>query len=156
MAENSSLLEAEAETQENLTATLSIKSLASQELSKVNSNKMPMMTEEIEERNQLAAYFADKWKNQEIARSITQIFGLSINHHLKSSGQGAEKKEIFDALVLQMLKSILPGNLKHFITDPKLIESLVRKISEKYQLDLLEVVIKVADFQQYKELQELI
>lgn len=87
-----------------------------------------MMTEEIEERNQLLAYFNDSVKNSQIAKNIVEIFSLGIRQHLKT-GNGLEqdeRKEIFDALVLQVLKCIAPENLKFFVTDPELIEKLVK------------------------------
>lgn len=133
---------------------LVIQSQSSYELTKMNSNKAPLMTEEIEEQNLLSIYFSDVGRNKVIAKNLTEIFNQSIIGHLKDNE--SERKEIFDALVLQVLKAITPENLKFFVSDSKIIEDLIKKTSQKYHLELLEVLIKVADIQKQPHLQELI
>lgn len=103
------------------------------------------MTEEIEEQNLLSIYFSDVGRNKVIAKNLTEIFNQSIIGHLKDND--SERKEIFDALVLQVLKGITPENLKFFVSDSKIIEDLIKKTTQKYHLELLEVLIKVADIQ---------
>lgn len=104
------------------------------------------MTEEIVEQNKINSYFKNDAKNRLLVKNLVNTFENSLQQFLSNEVK-ENKKLAYDSLLLQVIQVIEPSNLKYFLKNKATIEKLLKTISSKYKLGLLEVLLRSRNLQ---------